>query len=161
MPFKVVQTIERGETCLTVVPSSWEENGILHWPRKNAVAKLSLEEYSEPSPKWEKINCVKKREFRTRIEAERELERMESLSDTEVDETIPPPPPKKARPETSGNNNIVKDFNDVFLVPGQEIDPVEVVNVDAAQNQVRTQCLQHAETIIWNKLIISDRQLDG
>lgn len=86
MPFKIVQTIERGETCLTVVPSGWEKSGTLHWPKKNAVAKLSLEEFSMPSPKWERIDCVKKREFKTRAEAENEVDRMESVSDTEADD---------------------------------------------------------------------------
>lgn len=28
MPFKIVQTIEEGEICLTAVPHQWEEDGI-------------------------------------------------------------------------------------------------------------------------------------
>lgn len=86
MPFKIVQTIEGGEACLSVVPSKWEVNGTLHWPKKHLVAKLSLEEESVPSDKWEKLNCIKKREFSTRAEAYDELDRMEDKSDTEMDE---------------------------------------------------------------------------
>lgn len=130
MPYKIVQTIERGETCLTVIPSGWEENGILHWPKKNAVAKLSLEEFSRPSPKWERINCVKKREFKTRAEAESELEKMECVSDTEADDTSHPPPSKKVCPETSQTGNTIKDFNDLFLIPGQEDGTVGTAPID-------------------------------
>lgn len=87
MPFKIVQTIEDGENCLSVVPAKWECNGVLFWPKKCHFGKLSRNGESLPDEKkWERMNCVKKREYETRKEAEAELERMEEKSDTEIDD---------------------------------------------------------------------------
>lgn len=87
MPFKIVQTIEDGETCLSVVPAKWETNGMLFWPKRHLFEKFSRNEESIPDKKkWEQMKCVKKREFHSRKEAEAELERMEQVSDTEIDE---------------------------------------------------------------------------
>lgn len=36
MPYKIVQTIERGKAVLVAVPQQWEQDGILYWPRKNS-----------------------------------------------------------------------------------------------------------------------------
>lgn len=111
MPFKIIQTIEAGEVCLSVVPSGWECNGILWWPKKHLVGKLSQIETSMPDDKWEKINCVKKREFLTRKEADDELDRMETVSDTEVEEIQMPPPRKRIRYGQSSKVFVAKDFN--------------------------------------------------
>ncbi|XP_055550468.1 uncharacterized protein LOC129732984 [Wyeomyia smithii] len=90
MPYKIVQTIEAGEACLSVVPSKWEANGILYWPKKHLVAKLSLEEESAPTDKWETFNCIKKREFTSHAEACNEMQKMEEKSDTEMEtESLP------------------------------------------------------------------------
>lgn len=100
MPFKIVQTIEAGEICLAVVPAGWENKGILYWPRKSAVAKLSLDENSLPEPSWEQMNCIKKREFATRKEAEYELDLMQLVSETETEmKIVCPPRNKKIRQE--------------------------------------------------------------
>lgn len=110
MPFKVVQTIEDGETCLSVVSSGWESKGTLRWPKKHLVGKLSQVETSVPGENWERMNCVNKREYKTRLEAELEVDRMENKSDTEVDDVRALPlPAKKAR-------NITKT-SDVFVPP--------------------------------------------
>lgn len=123
MPFKIVQTIEGGETCLSVVPSKWETNGTLYWPKKHLVAKLSLEEESVPSDKWEKLNCVRKREFSTRAEAYDELEKMEGHSDTEMDDHGSNRlPPKKPRRQCADRGNIYfakHDFNQLAEIQSQ------------------------------------------
>lgn len=133
MPFKIVQTIEKGETCLTVIPAQWEKDGILYWPKKSAVAKLSLDEKSVPSETWESINCVRKRILPTRREAELELEKMEGLSDTEIDETsflLPPPPAKRLRPQNPVNvvRDRMMDFN--HLIEESNIMQNEAVQVE-------------------------------
>ena len=123
MPFKIIQTIEDGEMCLCVVPAGWESDGVLRWPKKSAVSKLSQDENSIPNEKWERINCVKKREFGSRAEADRELLRMESMSDTEADEIFVgnPAPMKKARQGNPNNRSIysIVDFNDLVQQEGQ------------------------------------------
>lgn len=85
MAFKIVQTTEEAETCLSIVPSTWEDNGILKWPNKPKLAeKLSHKENSQPYSTWDKLICIKKREFQKRKkEAENEVRLMEAHSDTE------------------------------------------------------------------------------
>lgn len=90
MPFKIVQTVEDGEVCLSIVPSTWEINGVLRWPKKLRLAnKLSHMEYSQPDSSWDRMMCLKKRELNTRKEAEDELSLMELHSDTENEESHP------------------------------------------------------------------------
>lgn len=69
MPFKIVQTIEDSQLCLSIVPSLWEENGMLFWPNKKiSIHRLLKNESSQPEKgKWEEMPCVKKREFNTFI----------------------------------------------------------------------------------------------
>uniref|UniRef100_A0A1S4GAW0 DUF4806 domain-containing protein n=1 Tax=Anopheles gambiae TaxID=7165 RepID=A0A1S4GAW0_ANOGA len=120
MPHKIVQTIEGGEACLSVVPSRWEVKGILHWPKKHLVAKLQLEEDSVPSDKWEKLNCIKKREFATRAEAYDELKKMEEKSDTEVDEQVLLRPQRQRHQRVEDCLNFVKqDFNEIAEASNQ------------------------------------------
>lgn len=117
------QTIEEGEICLSVVPAGWEIDGMLHWPKKSAVSKLSKDEGSVPTSKWERINCIKKREFATRAEAEQEMEKMEAVSDTEADELYVASPPmiKKTRRENHKKRvrNSVNDFNELVQLPNE------------------------------------------
>lgn len=86
MPFKVVQTIEDGNFCLCVVPSGWEINGKLYWPNNANVTKLLKDEKSLPTDNWIPMNCIKKREFNKRVDAEKEAERMEQVEDTEQED---------------------------------------------------------------------------
>lgn len=113
MPFKIVQTIEGGETCLCIVPSKWESNGTLYWPKKHLVVKLSLQEDSIPSDNWQRINCIKKRQFQTYGEACEELKRMEDHSDTEVDEVYMSriSGNKRCQPTTNTPTKPIIDFN--------------------------------------------------
>lgn len=86
MPFKIVQTIEDSQICLSIVPYSWEEDGLLYWPKKNRLLtyKLQKQENSVPDKlSWEKMTCIKKREVSTFEEGEREISKMEKVSDTE------------------------------------------------------------------------------
>ncbi|XP_062535017.1 uncharacterized protein LOC134204204 [Armigeres subalbatus] len=113
MPFKIVQTIEGGEICLSVVPSGWEANGVLWWPKKHLVGKLSQIETSIPNEKWEKMNCIRKREFSSRKEADDELDRMETKNDTDVENYPLPPPKKRLRQESSSKVYVAKNFNEL------------------------------------------------
>lgn len=126
MPFKVVQTDEDGELCLSVVPSGWEKDGFLWWPKAMSAAKLMLDESSTPTNKWQRMRCVKKRECRTKLEAEAEIRKMETLPDTEAEE--PPTAAKKQRKQIISNSNeqkhVPKNFN--------EFVPVEIRNPEVS-----------------------------
>lgn len=85
MPFKVVQTMERGRLRLTAVPDRWEQNGILFWP-KTKQEKLRRQENCDPDSTWTTINCIVKRtNLRTFKDAENEIDIMSDRSDTETD----------------------------------------------------------------------------
>lgn len=84
MPFKIVQTIERGRPLLTAVPHEWENNGILFWPKKHE--KLRRIENSKPETNWNSINCILKRSnLPSLAQAEFEIDNMSNASDTETD----------------------------------------------------------------------------
>lgn len=88
MPFKIVSTIEKGRSVLTTVPSDWEKEGFLFWPRlaRIKVEKLRRSMHSKPEEDWKVVNCILKRRHLITFEnAELELERMCSNSDTETD----------------------------------------------------------------------------
>ncbi|XP_049693944.2 uncharacterized protein LOC126054091 isoform X3 [Helicoverpa armigera] len=89
MPFKIVQTIEKGNIVLTCVPHQWESDGVLYWPRKQTqsqTSKLQKDEGSWPDESWEKINCaVKRRSIKTYQNAIHEIDIMSNNSDTEPD----------------------------------------------------------------------------
>ncbi|XP_063635192.1 uncharacterized protein LOC134805937 [Cydia splendana] len=88
MPFKIVQTLERGGYRLTVVPSLWESNNILRWPPKSKnILRVIKDESSKPGTDWEKMKCnVKRRQLSSYAQAEMELEIMERQSETDVNE---------------------------------------------------------------------------
>lgn len=128
MPFKIVQTVENGELCLCVVPALWEQNGILSWPKKMAVARLCLDENSCPNSNWEKMNCVLKRELCSYAAAHKELDRMESIPDTEADDVgVVPSKPRKVRRknENKKTSNVVKDFNEFLQTPQKNEDNID------------------------------------
>ncbi|XP_065076550.1 uncharacterized protein LOC135700088 [Ochlerotatus camptorhynchus] len=128
MPFKIVQTFEDGEQCLSVVPSGWEKENKLWWPKATSAAKLLRDEHSRPTSKWQRMEYTKKREYRTRLEAEAEHEKMEPLSDTEAEERIMVPA-KKTRKNGVSNSSVTKhvpkNFND-FLTPANPNVPLEI-----------------------------------
>lgn len=101
--FKIVQTVEEEEICLTAVPSSWEKDGILFWPKKNIVSRLVRDANSTPGIEWTKMACVVKRTAETYAEAESELACMETQPDTdqEAPTVVEPPAAKKQRLEIS------------------------------------------------------------
>lgn len=136
MPFKIVQTYEDGEQCLSIVPSGWEIDGILWWPSTTSAAKLIQNEHSLPTSKWKRMQCVKKREYRTKLEADAELAIMETNTDTEAEErmnAVPSSSSKKQRKEITSNSNarkhIPKNFNE-FLPTGPNllhVTPLQIV----------------------------------
>jgi len=81
--FKIVQTIEKNKIVLTIVPSGWEANGILSWPRYK-VDKLIKIADSQPDETWFQMKCRLKRNYLLNLEvAEEELDRMKYKDDTE------------------------------------------------------------------------------
>ncbi|KAJ2938860.1 hypothetical protein O0L34_g18489 [Tuta absoluta] len=84
MPFKIVETIEKGKPPSSIVPSSWERKGLLRWPpKKYAINKLVTNENSVPQADWLTIKCVLKRSsISSYSRAEEEIEMMAQYSDT-------------------------------------------------------------------------------
>ena len=78
MPFKIVQSIENGEFCVSSVPAGWEEKNTLK-------SKLSRNEWSVPTDKWEQIPCIVKGVYNTSAEADANLELLESEKYMEFD----------------------------------------------------------------------------
>lgn len=111
MPFKIVQTRENNQNVLTVVPSNWEKDGVLFWPRKMNETKLIHNECSIPGPDWKTMRCRTKRVMQYLEEANAELERMEQISDTENEYDSPAP---TARPKNKRGTHVLAalDLND-------------------------------------------------
>lgn len=104
MPFKVVQTSERGKTLLSCVPQKWESDGILMWPRSKADKLLKAEE-STPNEEWLSMTCTVKRNNLSYHEAQLAMNLMSDYTDTDEDNNCSLPPPKQ-----KGENN---NFNDI------------------------------------------------
>ncbi|KAF5283126.1 hypothetical protein FQR65_LT14055 [Abscondita terminalis] len=81
--FKIVQTIEKGKKQLTIVPTAWESNGILWWPKFGAERLAKIPD-CVPEENWFSIKCELKRDHLLNYStAESELERMLDYDDTE------------------------------------------------------------------------------
>lgn len=96
MPFKIVQTKERGEILLSVVPSRWELDGVLKWPRSGTIKpstfhSMQQDENSVPSTDWIEVKCRLKRQYPTYDEAKSYSKQMSDQSDTEESDHMPPP----------------------------------------------------------------------
>lgn len=101
MSFKVVQlTTKNGRKELAAVPTGWESNNKLQWPKKSIssqMKKLINDPSSVPENKkeWNEYNCTVKRiNLKTLKEATEEVERMQVNSDTDSD-LMPPPTSQK------------------------------------------------------------------
>lgn len=108
--FKIVQTKEGNDKKLCIVPSAWENGGILKWPPINTtktssvgLARKMLNDInSVPGHDWLDIECSLKREkLLSKKVAEAELKSMMPDSDTscnESDASKMPPPSDSNRP---------------------------------------------------------------
>lgn len=123
MPYKIVQTIEKGKSVLTAVPESWEQDGVLKWPKKVKEERLKVSEDSCPLDDWWKFNCiVKRKDIISYDAAQREINRMCMYSDTEtcasdLENNIPAAQTKqnKKRAIIQTVPTPLEDFNDVAL----------------------------------------------
>lgn len=61
MPFKIVQTVEGNKMLLSIVPSHWERNGILSWPKNSNVDVRDDSAANRPDESFLKFQCVTKR----------------------------------------------------------------------------------------------------
>lgn len=59
MSFKIVKTIENDKVQLYIVPTAWEKDGVLYWPKKSCKDSEKLIRDSESVPRidWDKIPC--------------------------------------------------------------------------------------------------------
>lgn len=89
MPFKIIQTKERGKFILSIIPDKWEQNRILHWPKRR-VEDLLEQESSCPDDSWLTMKCqVKRTGLISKQSAEAELANMLQESDTETEGSTP------------------------------------------------------------------------
>ncbi|CAH0405511.1 unnamed protein product [Chilo suppressalis] len=131
MPFKIVQTVEKGRPTLSIVPYVWEDDGKLFWPTEKVKnrARLARDENSFPNPNWDILDCVVKRSnIATYAEAQNELRIMENYTDTdnETSESRPSPAPVRpaAIPPANRFENMVQN-----LMPS-------AINAGATSNQI-------------------------
>lgn len=79
MPFKVVQTVEKGQQMLCVVPSLWEKGGTLYWPSNRSRNFKDDSTQNKPDATFKKYQCVVKRDgVDTYQLAEQMMKRMEN-----------------------------------------------------------------------------------
>lgn len=103
MPFKIIQTKERGNILLSVVPDCWELDGIVKWPQSGKIKistfiAMQRDENSLPGIDWVDVKCRLKRQCATYEEAVKQSKEMSDQSDTEASDAMPPPvvlPPKR------------------------------------------------------------------
>lgn len=118
--FKIVQTIERGEAQLCVVPHKWEKKGKLYWPKMKA-DKLIMEGESAPGKNWLEMDCTLKRQNLSQDDAEKELNRMISSIDTDEGAAVPSIPVQKRKPRVllpkrTNYSILPQDFNEIATV---------------------------------------------
>ncbi|CAG9790285.1 unnamed protein product [Diatraea saccharalis] len=88
MSFKIVKSLEKGVYRHWIVPSSWEHDNNVKWPKKN-ISELVKCIDSVPEPDWLHIKCqVKRSNIPTYKEADRELSRLLNVTDTDEDDFI-------------------------------------------------------------------------
>lgn len=98
MPFKIVQTKEKGNILLSIVPDQWEFDRTLRWLQSGKLKPsvfnaLIRDENSVPDDDWLKVKCCLKRQCATYDEAVVDVKQMYNRSDTDTDISMPPPPP--------------------------------------------------------------------
>lgn len=94
--FKIVETIEKARKELTIIPSAWECNGQLFWPRLRADKLVQISD-SIPEDNWFTMPCKVKRNYLINYEVAEELERMLNEDETEQEELMKVAVEKKKR----------------------------------------------------------------
>lgn len=123
MPFKIVQTKEKGRILLSVVPDSWESDGKLKWPPKGKLKTTTFknmlcDENIVPGVDWVEVKCRSKQVCSTYDEAVALTKQMSDQSDTDpsASDVMPPPllPAKRkiVHRDTIGRV-LATDFNNV------------------------------------------------
>lgn len=117
MPYKIIQTQEKGRSVLTSIPISWENDGILFWPKKYA-EKLKMNDQNTAQDNWLKSACIlKRKDISTYGEAEKEIELMCNQSDTEQNDDTENEDPctiKKRKKQSKIITSFYEeDFNDL------------------------------------------------
>lgn len=86
MPFKIVQTTEKGAKYLTVVPSKWEADGVCFFPKNGLTSKQKVEK-SVPDQTFLRMHSILKRDnLQSFEEANAILDIVVQQSDTDNEE---------------------------------------------------------------------------
>ena len=87
MPFKIIQTKERNKVKLIAVPSTWEHNSVLRWPKQPQ--KIINDDTSLPQAHWCSIPCsVIRNNINTYEAAVKEINIMLTQRDTEEETSV-------------------------------------------------------------------------
>ncbi|VEN50473.1 unnamed protein product [Callosobruchus maculatus] len=131
--YKIVETVEKGLKQLTIVPSAWETNGRLSWPKNKADKLIKIGE-SVPDDNWFNFKCKLKRNHLLSYEiAEEELELMLQKSDTEQDDCLVIEDRKKRSRVVLKKGNADNDLNHVAeacMLPRKTIKPQAEIQIE-------------------------------
>lgn len=85
MSYKVVETIEAGEKCLSTIPGGWEVGRILYWPPEHLnVPQIRKNPRSVPDDTWTTMKCTVKKVGFSSLKAAMLFENnLSQFSDTE------------------------------------------------------------------------------
>lgn len=135
LSYKIVQTIENGQTYLSTVPSTWESNGNLKWPPKKFFAK-ALRNYLPPESDWTEFQCTLKQKDLSSDQATEMMKAMSRKSDT--DETpVNVFASQRDRKSVCNNADSVRiDHNAQFLPVQAKVDISQSVSKPADVNTI-------------------------
>lgn len=125
MPFKIVQTTEKGTKYLTVVPSKWEMDGVCSFPKNGLTSKQKVEN-SLPDETCLRLNSILKRDnIESFAEASAIVDILVQQSDTDNEERDVSATKKvqmKKGAETIKKASVLPDLNE-YLNINQSLEP--------------------------------------
>lgn len=85
MSFYVVQTrkSKRSKPSVTVVPSNWVKNNVVHWPPNNLITLAKDKDSTPDENNWKQQKCKIVAKAATFVQAEETMHTLESITDSE------------------------------------------------------------------------------
>lgn len=116
MPFKIVQTVEKGKKYLSVVPHHWEVDQKLYWPTKERPNCSDDSENNKPNETFMVYQCTLKRTsiatFKEATEISDVMRLQYDTDEKSIDESATKKVSKRKGPvqkENLGNARLVKE----------------------------------------------------
>lgn len=149
MPFKIVQTIEKGAKYLTVVPSKWENGGVCYFPRRGLTEKQTVEN-SVPEKDFLQYQSILKRDnLQSFNEANAILDIILQQSDTDNEDRDVSATKKvliKKSANTIKNAGTIPDLNEYLNI--SQSSHVPAMDTTQQQQPITYQIVQQNEPII-------------